>query len=260
MPDEGGIFEGDNTNEINQHFIQDLDLFNLSNKFKKFWKLPERNNLYTAIFIMVSKGLPFETYNKIMENMHKSLGVKFTVNSFNFSDKKLKEWGLSNDKISGIRKILEIAKTEEITPKNLCRVKEGGIYLYKSFKILQEEDDDCFLFEDYIVRRNLSILFYKDKIMTTTEAKDISVAWRGHRSQISYFLSKLKESGVVKILDDEPLEEYDFIGYDDVENVSSSSSSSKSENNSTITTIKTKLKELKMKEEPKNLSSKDEAK
>lgn len=250
MPDEGGIFEGDNNGEVNHEFAQDLDLFNLSNECKKFWKLPERNNLYTAIFIMVSKGLSYETYNKIMENMHKSIGVKFTVNNFNFSDKKLKEWGLSNDKISGIRKILEIAKTEEITPKNLCRVKEGGIYLYKSFKIIQEEDDDCFLFEDHIVRKNLSVLFYKDKLMLPTEAKEISKAWQGHRSQISYFLSKLKESGAVKILDDEPLEQSDFIGYDELETNNSSNSS----NSSSSSHIKEKLKQL------KNNSGKDEAK
>ena len=84
------------------------------------------------------------------------------------TNKKLKEWGLSNEKVAGIRKILSLP---EVTSKTLCKVKEGGIYLVKAFKIFQEEDDDVFLWDDYNVCRNLGILFFGDKAITKAEAR-----------------------------------------------------------------------------------------
>jgi hypothetical protein len=49
--------------------------------------------------------------------------------------------------------------------------------------------------------------------MTPIEVKTLSNAWQGYRSQISYFLSRLTLSGVLKILDDKELFEEDFIGH-----------------------------------------------
>lgn len=213
MPDDSDILEGDSNSEEKKDIALDLDLFNLSEKYKSFWKYPERTDLFQAIFILISKGCTFEQYDFILQKITQSLGFKITLENFKIQDKKLKEWGLSTDKINAIRKLLEIAKEHGVTPSSLCKVKEGGIYLVKSFKILQEEDDDVFLAEDYIVRRILSILYYRSKILTVTEAKEISKAWIGHRSQISYFLSRLKDSGASKILDKQELDKYDFIGY-----------------------------------------------
>ena len=206
MPDDSGIFEGDNTNNT-QEYAVDLDLFSLSNKYKPYWKFEDRNDFHQAIFIIISKGISFDQTKEIMEKITKSIGKDITANKFTFKDKKLKEWGLSNEKIEAINKIKSLS---EITPSSLCKIKEGGIYLLKAFKILQEEDEDTFLLEDYNVRKNMSILFFKNKLMTPQEARDISKAWQGHRSQISYFLYRLKETGAIKIIDEKELDEKDF--------------------------------------------------
>lgn len=206
MPDDSEIFEGDNIDNKKEIALE-LDLFSLSNKYKNFWKYSEKSDLHQAIFIMISKGLSYEQYNPILKKIYTSLGNNFT--KFDISEKKLKEWGLSNEKIQAIYKI---TKLPEINSKTLCKIREGGIYLIKAFKILQEEDDDIFLAEDYIVRRVLGILYFRTKLMTIPEVKDIAKIWQGHRSQISYFLSRLKDSGAEKILNDEDLTEQDFIG------------------------------------------------
>ena len=59
-------------------------------------------------------------------------------NSFHITDKKLKSWGLSNEKIEGIKAILALP---EVNSKSLCKIKEGGIYLVKAFKIFTGDDD-----------------------------------------------------------------------------------------------------------------------
>jgi len=207
MPDDCDIFEGDNTNINSEHALS-LDLFSISNKYKKYWKFPDRSDFHQAIYITISKGLNNDQTNQIMQKITNSIGKEITPEKFSFTDKKMKEWGLSNEKIQIIKKIKEL---QEITSSNLCKIKEGGIYLVKAFKILQEEDDDTFLMDDYNIRKNMSILFVKNKLMTTQEARDISKVWQGHRSQISYFLYRLKESGAIKILDEEELDEKDFL-------------------------------------------------
>lgn len=212
MPeDSGDIFEGDSSKDEKKDYALDLDLFNISNKYKSLWKYPERTDLFQALFIMISKGLPYEQYNPIIKKITDSLGKNITIDNFKIRDEKLKEWGLSNDKINGIRKILKIAKETSINPSTLCKVKEGGIYLVKLFKILQEEDDDIFLAEDYVIRRMLTILYSRSKLMSIPEAKEISATWQGYRSQISYFLYRLKDSGARKILNEEELDKSDFV-------------------------------------------------
>lgn len=227
MPNDSDIFEGDSSKEEKHDLALDLDLFNLSNIYKKYWKYPDRTDLFQAIFILISKGLPYEQYSSIMSKIAGSVGYKITSDGeFKIHDTTLKNWGLSSDKINGIRKILQIAKDGSINANTLCKVKEGGIYLVKAFKILQEEDDDIFLAEDYTVRRVLSILYSRSKILTIPEAKEIGLAWTGHRSQISYFLSRLKDSGAHKILNEKELEQTDFIGF---ENKHDNDNKSKSE-------------------------------
>jgi len=207
MSDE--IFEGNDPSEDRIFHAADLDLFSIANRYRKFWKLPERSPYHTAISLLIGKGLPYDTVSKIMEHIGQALGNKdISPKNFHITDKKLKSWGLSQEKIDGIRKILAL---EEVSSQSLCKIKEGGIYLVKAFKVIQEEDDDVFLPDDYNVLRNLGILFFRDKPMTKTEAMKLSRAWQGHRSLISYFLLKLKPDGAVKILDEE--ESHDFWGH-----------------------------------------------
>jgi hypothetical protein len=127
------------------------------------------------------------------------------------TDKKLKQWGLSSQKIAAIRQILSLS---EVTPRDLCKIKEGGIHLVKSFKVMTELDDDVFLNTDYNVLRNLGILFGRSKPMTSTEATIVSRNWIGYRSQISYFLHRLKPEGAVKVFAEQKLEPWDFWGAD----------------------------------------------
>ena len=208
------VFEGNDTSLFFSNHAKDLDLFDLSNQYKHLWKLPETSPAHRAVLLLIGKGISPENYYKIVSKIEASIGKKeINKHSFGIRDIKLKEFGLSTDKIIGIRKILDLP---EVTSKTLCKVKEGGIYLVKAFKIFYEEEDDIFLQEDYLVRKNLSVLFFKDKLMSEAEARKLSTNWAGHKSQISYFLSRLKPTGSAKILAEEPLTECDFFGKDKI--------------------------------------------
>jgi len=204
------VWEGDDTSTFFSDHAQDLDLFTLSNEYKELWDMPKLDAHHQAIDLLIAKGLNYDNYDKIMKCIVSSIGRNgFTKDKFVIKDSKLREWGLSNDKISGIRKILDLP---EVNSKVLCRIKEGGIYLVKAFKIFHEEEDDVFLSDDYNIRRNISVLFLKDKIATETEARQISQSWQGYRSQISKFLYRMKQQGATKLLEDKQLTEEDFYG------------------------------------------------
>lgn len=208
MSDE--VFQGPDFSEDRKSLAEELDLFSLSNQTKALWKLPEYSPLHRAILILISKGLTHEFYSKILERLEKAIGKReITPKNFTMKDATLKAWGLSAEKIAGIRKLL---KLPEVDTKALCKIKEGGIYCVKAFKILTEEDDDVFLWEDYNVLRCLGILFFKDKPMSKAEAMQVSRNWAGYRSQISYFLHRLRPEGACKIIDEKELDEYDFWG------------------------------------------------
>lgn len=201
------VFEGDNFD--NRQFIaQDLDLFEISNKYKHLWLFPEYSSLHTSIVLLIRKGLSYSSSSKILNKINEAIGNKqISKTNFTMTDKKLKQWGLSSEKIEGIRKILNL---EQVTSNSLCKIKEGGLYLVKLFKIINQEDDDIFLWDDYNVLRNMGILFYRNKSLSKQECIFISKNWIGYRSQISYFLYRLRPEGALKICEDLELNIDDF--------------------------------------------------
>jgi hypothetical protein len=201
------VFEGeDNTQENRKFQAEFLDLFAKSEKYKKYWKLPQCSSKHRALFIIISKELPYKTSSRILEKIYNTIGKKEII-KFEISDKTLKKWELSNEKINCLKKMLELP---EVNSKTLCKIKEFGIYGVKLFKIMQEEDDDVFLKEDYNICKNLGILFEKNRAMTKVEAQQISSNWLGFRSQLSFFLYRLKPEGAYKLLDEKELDEKDF--------------------------------------------------
>lgn len=201
------IFEGDN-NDVSSFIAQDLDLFGVAERTMDLWKLQDSTSHHTAVDIVISKGLSRDMYSKIRTNIKNAIGKKeFSVDNFKFTDKKLKEWGLSNEKITAIRKIFQL---ETVDSNALCRIKECGLQVVKQFKVIFGENDDTFMNEDYNVRFNLGILFSKNKLMTPQESTKVARNWSGHRSIISYFLHRLKPTSTYKILEEQELSKEDF--------------------------------------------------
>ena len=59
------VWEGNGSQEGDQLYVKIYDLFSVSNKYKKFWILPERGPYHTAICILIGKGVPWSTREKI---------------------------------------------------------------------------------------------------------------------------------------------------------------------------------------------------
>ena len=204
------IYQGPDTTEDRDFIAKELDLFSISSKYKKYWILDECSSMHRAIYLLIHKGVSFDIGDKIMQHIKSTIGNKdITSDNFTMTDKTLKKWGLSAEKISGIRSIISLP---EVNSKNICKIKEGGIYLLKGFKVLEQEDDDVLWNNNYNVLKNMGILFYRDKSMSPQEAMTVGKNWAGYRSQISYFLCRLKPEGAIKILDEIELEPWDFFG------------------------------------------------
>lgn len=209
MPDDSDIvFEGSQDDQ--RDYAEDLDLFAISTFTKPLWELPECSAVHRAIEILIRKGLNWDHSQAIMSRINASIGNRdISQANFTMRDETLKKWGLSNDKIAGIRKILALP---EVTGSTLCAIKEGGIYLVRMFKILHGEQDDVPFPDDYNLKQCLGILFYRQRAMTPQDMMEISKTWNGYRSQIAYFLHRLKPEAVAKIQDDQDLEPWDFWG------------------------------------------------
>lgn len=214
MPDDSEMcFEGDNL----QNDIADIDLFNNALKTEKFWNLknslcpPDMTSTHLAVWLIIRMGASFAVGEKVMDHIRKSIGYKnISKENFTFKNETLKRWGLSAAKIEIIRNILEIPD-DQINSKTLCTVK-GGIAFIHAFKALSDEEDDCFMYEDVNIRRCLGVMLGRNSQVTESEARQLSKNWLGYRTKISQFLYRLKPESMIKILEEEELEEYDFRG------------------------------------------------
>lgn len=210
MPEDGDGFQGQSSNDV--EYMQEMDLFAISERTKHLWQSQPRTPLHRAIEILIRQNMNWTNGEYIMQRIKDTIGdVDISVSNLTMTDKTLKKWGLSTEKISGIRKILSL---EEITPKTLCSVKEGGIHLVQMFTAMEGENDDCWVYNDSNLLRNLGILLGRSRSLAAREALQIGRSFAGVRSQISCFLHMLKPEGAICIVNNEPLEPEHFYGVD----------------------------------------------
>lgn len=210
MPEDGNNFQGETNSD--SFLLTDLDLFKISQQTKELWILPNRSATHRAIECLIRQGMNWDNSERILNRIRASIGnADISKSNLTMTEKTLKRWGLSSAKICGIYKILNMT---EVNSKNLCSIKEGGSALVQLFKTLEEEDDDVWLYSEYNVLQNLGILLGRTKSLTVREAMRVGHIWSGARSQISYFLWRLKPTGAIKIIEDEELKPWDFWGHD----------------------------------------------
>lgn len=195
--------------------FNDFNLLNISKETELYWKQPERSLLHNAISCVISMRIPFKKSREIRKKIYTSIGkegkIELTRDNFKFKDKTLLSYGLSNEQVRIIREILN---NDIKTIKDLTKIKGIGIWTIKAIKILMNIDSDISLEQDYYIRNNLTLLYGYKKVMTETEAKKILQTWKGNRSQICYMLWRIKKEGIEKIIEEQKLTKYDFIGYD----------------------------------------------
>lgn len=214
MPDDScEVYQGDQDDY--SEYIRSLDLFDVALSSKPFWYLPgtlcpkDSSPTHMLIWFVIHHGLSVSVSEKIMNHIKLAIGNNnISKENFTMKEDTLKKWGLSGDKIDLIKKILSL---EELTTKTLCKIKIGLYYL-SIFKAMVDEEDDCFVYQDVNIRKNLSVILGRDKIVTESEARKISKNWTGYRSKISYFLYRLRPESMLKVMEEEELAAHDFWG------------------------------------------------
>jgi len=228
-----------NDREIFQY--DHFDLLKLAQDTKSYYQFPKRSLLHNTILMIIYSRLnntkSQEIKNKIYNSIGKEGKVELTTENFKFKDKTLLSYGLSHEQIDLIRKVLLLSNhtkmgKEELTIKNLTKIKGINIWIIKSLKIItndildeKEKNDNICFEQDYNVRNNLGLLYGYSKLVSETDVKKILNTWNGNRTIISYFLWRLKKEAIFKILgfnhlgedledEEKELDFFDFIGND----------------------------------------------
>lgn len=219
MPEDGdSVFEGDS--DSYDDFIKELDLFSVAMSTRKLWDLtasecPENSTkIHIAIYLIVHSGCSYNVGNQIFNYIRQSMGHKsISPETFTFTDKTLKKWGLSNDKISLIRNILTYTD-DNFNSTVFCRLKPG-INLIQLFKAFTDENEDTYAYSDYNIKKNIAVMLERAKMPSDNENRKLSRVWNGFRSIITQFLYRLKPTGMNKILEEEVLTSVDFYNKDE---------------------------------------------
>ena len=183
------------------------------NKTKEFWTLKPKTLFHNAISLLTSQKIKFSESRAIRkklyelnENREEYCPKIFSVLKYS----NFKNCGLEDNIINCMFKVIELEKANNLTIDNLQQIKGIGPWTIKSLKIMNNLDDDIFLYEDYWIRQRLSELVKSDKILTQCECKKNMSGYK-NLSNISKFLWRINKKGTHKILNNEELNKDDFV-------------------------------------------------
>ena len=176
-----------------EHIKQELD------KTRTYWTQPVRNFIHNLVSIIISQKIPFRQSRLIRQQMYQ----KYQTNLFTY-DLLIKitahEWqelGLGQAKIATINQVLKLGQCPNVN--DLKKIKGIGSWTIKSLKIMSnllEPNEDFFLEEDYWVRKILSKILDRKKVMTQREAKKyVDANWKDSKVELTKFLWRLKPEG-----------------------------------------------------------------
>ena len=170
-----------------------------------WYEIPKKSLYHDLISLVISQGISFARARHIKKKLYEMTGQDdwscHTVASLDLS-----KLGLSRDKIATIKNITQHACNNTLDIHSIPGI---GPWTIKALLVLQNLDENIFLFEDKWIRARLQI-FETYASMTCHQAELLTKKWR-HKSAISRFLWRIKLSGIEKMKQDVPLDRADFV-------------------------------------------------
>lgn len=168
---------------------------------EKYYKLKEYSFFHQTISLIISQKISFKKSRSIRSKIFEKIfpEKEFTIQNFKFIKEDLKNFGLNETQIDTINNIIEIYN-KDLDVINwihkIQKIKGIGIWTIKCLKIMFNIDNDIFLSEDFWIRSRLSELYNYNYVITIKESNDISIQWKGYRTNVSKFLWRIKPEGI----------------------------------------------------------------
>lgn len=189
---------------------------------RKWWQQPQYSLFHHVVSLITSQQIKFAQGRKIRLALYElcrqylrrqghSIDAKALVEltpAFiqSLSDTELRGTGLTFERC---RTIQALANVKEHTLTEYAKVSGVGAWTLKGTMILCNLDPHVILHEDSWIRDRLGEMV--DHPVDEDEVKDIFKLWKGHETLMSYFLWRIKPSGIRRLLARQPLERTDFV-------------------------------------------------
>lgn len=183
------------------------------NKTNKYWMLKPKSLFHNTISLLTSQKIKFSESRAIRKKLYELNENKdeYCPNIFsNLTSTNFKNCGLADNIIESMFKVIKLEKNNALTITNLEEIKGIGPWTIKSLKIMNNLDDNIFLYEDYWIRQRVSELLKSEKILSQANCKKL-FSNSQHLSDISRFLWRINSNGTIKMLNGEELIKNDFI-------------------------------------------------
>lgn len=194
-----------------------LTTFDVILMYRTYWEVKRKSYFHNIISLITSQEVSFQKGRQIRQKLYEIIkSDEFTKENIkNISDKDLITIGIKNSRIVCIREISELKIHNEET---CIKIKGIGPWTIKAASILsstsfdEAENTGIILYEDKWIRKRLSELVGCNKILTEKETISFFEAnVKGHYTLLSYFLWRIKPSGVKKWKNGDILEREDFV-------------------------------------------------
>lgn len=183
------------------------------NVTKEYWTLKPKTLFHNAISLLTSQKIKFSESRAIRKKLYELNENREEYCPKIFSNLKFdnfKNCGLEDNIINSMFEVIGLEKSNNLTIENLQKIKGVGPWTIKSLKIMNDLDDNVFLFEDYWIRQRLTEIAKSYKILTQSECKKYVINYK-NLSDVSRFLWRINKSGTRKILNNQELCKEDFV-------------------------------------------------
>ena len=179
----------------------------------EYWNLPQKTLFHNTISLLTAQKIKFSESRNIRKKLYELNQNKdeYSLNVFkDLSKQDFFNCGLSSNIIDVIYQVIELEKSNILTIDNLQNIKGIGNWTIKGLQIMNNLNDNVFLYEDYWIRQRLSELVKSIKILTQSECKNLYKN-NNNLTNISKFLWRINKKGTSKILSGLELTRDDFV-------------------------------------------------
>lgn len=195
-----------------------VDPYAIVNDSRKFWEIPPKPVFHHLISLLTSQEVKFSIGRKIRHSLYaisSAVGCNGVITPeliLSLTDQQLSSTGLSPQRCITAKELARFSY-EVKTIDDYAKINGVGQWTIKGLKILFNLDSRIILYEDKWIRKRLAELHQLPPrtVLTPIQAKDLFKPWEGYETLMSYFLWRIKPTGINRIIQRQPLTRDDFV-------------------------------------------------